>query len=500
MRTINPDIIFTKGYNPKTVFLTEYRDLEARLDPLYYSGAIYGFLDKVKFPLKALSEISEYIKTGFAVGKEAQADDDSEKYIHIRPTNMGEHGELKFDKNIYVGVEYLETKKDQLLKTKDVLFNNTNSQELVGKTCFFNLDGIYFSSNHITRIRTNSEIVLPEYLCWILNYYQQQKVFFNICTNWNNQSGIGNELLKKIKIPIPPISVQKGIVSQLNDTSKKRRKSQNDSQTFLKSIDNYLLKELGITLPEEDNSIENRIFTKDFKTVNSIGRLDPKRYSLFVSNLEESIINDNYPKQKLSDLIIHKTSGDWGVDEELITNLKLFEQCLVIRATEFDNDFNLNIDNSRLKYRYILKSKLKKLDIQPLDILIEKSGGSENQPVGRVAIIEKHLVDDYTLCFSNFVYKIRANSKIVLPYYLFYYLKMMHNIKYTDVMQSQTNGIRNLIMKEFFVQEIPLPPMEKQKEIIATISKLFSDANKNITESEILNSNSMNEIETILKS
>ncbi len=54
-------------------------------------------------------------------------------------------------------------------------------------------------------------------------------------------------------------------------------------------------------------------------------------------------------------------------------------------------------------------------------------------------------------------------------------------------------------MKEFFAQEIPLPSMEKQKEIIATISKLFSDANKNITESEILNSNSLNEIETILK-
>ena len=75
----------------------------------------------------------------------------------------------------------------------------------------------------------------------------------------------------------------------------------------------------------------------------------------------------------------------------------------------------------------------------------------------------------------------------------------MHNIKYTDVMQSQTNGIRNLIMKEFFEQEIPLPPMEKQKEIIETISKLFSDAKKNINESETLNSNLQTEIEDIMK-
>jgi hypothetical protein len=52
MRTINPDIIFTKGYNSKTVFLTDYKNLEKRLDPLYYSGAIFGFLENVKFPLK----------------------------------------------------------------------------------------------------------------------------------------------------------------------------------------------------------------------------------------------------------------------------------------------------------------------------------------------------------------------------------------------------------------------------------------------------------------
>jgi len=498
MRTINPDIIFTKGYDPKTIFLKEYKQIEGRLDPLYYSGAVYGFLDKVKFPLKPLSEISEYIKTGFAVGKEEQADDDEEKYVHIRPTNMGEFGELKFEKNVYVGAEYLETKKDQLLKLKDVLFNNTNSQELVGKTCFFNLDGIYFSSNHITRIKTISTIVLPEYLCWILNYYQQQKLFFNICTNWNNQSGIGNELLKTIKIPVPPIEIQKSIIEKLNDTSKKRRKKQDDSKSDLAKIDTYILNQLGITLPQANNDILQRIFIKDFKTINSVGRLDPKRYSKFVSDLEESINQDNFPKQKLSDLIIHKASGDWGTDEELIKDMNLFEKCLVIRATEFDNDFNLNIDNSRLKYRFILKSKLKKLDLQPLDILIEKSGGSDNQPVGRVAILEKELLDNNIVCFSNFVYKIRVNEKIVSPYYLFFYLKTLHNIKYTDVMQSQTNGIKNLIMKEFFAQEIPLPTLKEQQSIVEFAIKSAKNSQSLIKEAENETEKSLREIEATL--
>ena len=80
-----------------------------------------------------------------------------------------------------------------------VVFNNTNSQELVGKTLFIenSIDAYY--SNHMTRIKINDELN-PNYLWIILNFYQQKKIFFNLCTNWNNQSGVGLELLKNLKI------------------------------------------------------------------------------------------------------------------------------------------------------------------------------------------------------------------------------------------------------------------------------------------------------------
>lgn len=56
-----------------------------------------------------------------------------------------------------------------------------------------------------------------------------------------------------------------------------------------------------------------------------------------------------------------------------------------------------------------------------------------------------------------------------MPEYIFNFLKVMHNIKMTDVMQSQTNGIRNLIIDEFFNQLIPVPSIEKQYEIVENI-------------------------------
>lgn len=493
MRTINPDIIFTKGYNPKTIFIRDYKDLDGRLDPSFYEPLNLSLIEQIKkMPHKKLYEIATFSSESW---NQKNLFENEFPYIEISEIDIPTGDILNVS---YIPKAEAPSRAKKIVRVGDILVSTTRPSR--GAICLIEEKyDLHIASTGFEIIRDiKVEHLDKEYLFNILRTrFCLMQMFYR--SSGGNYPAITQEQLGKILIPVPSKVIQQKINSVLRKARNTFSNNKIKAKQIIQSIDTYLLKELGITLPEEDNSIEKRIFTKDFKTVNSIGRLDPKRYSLFVSNLEESIINDNYPKQKLSDLIIHKASGDWGLDEELITDFNLFEQCLVIRATEFDNEFNLNIDNSRLKYRYILKLKLKKLDIQQLDILIEKSGGSENQPVGRVAIIEKHLVDDYTLCFSNFVYKIRANNKIILPHYLFYYLKMMHNIKYTDVMQSQTNGIRNLIMKEFFAQEIPLPPMEKQKKTVATISKLFSDAKKNLTESETLNSNLMNEVETILK-
>jgi len=104
-------------------------------------------------------------------------------------------------------------------------------------------------------------------------------------------------------------------------------------------------------------------------------------------------------------------------------------------------------------------------NLKPYDLLIEKSGGSPDQPVGRISLLTKDLFENNTLCYSNFIHKIRVDTTKVDPSYLFCFLKTIHNIKITEIMQSQTNGIRNLIMSEYFNQSIVLPKLEKQIEI-----------------------------------
>ena len=82
--------------------------------------------------------------------------------------------------------------------------------------------------------------------------------------------------------------------------------------------------------------------------------------------------------------------------------------------------------------------------------------------------------------------------------YLYFYLKTMHNIGITDAMQSQTNGIRNLIMSEYFNQTIVVPPLSKQQEIATHISEMKAKAKQLQTEGAEILRQAKDEVERMI--
>jgi restriction endonuclease S subunit len=203
------------SFKPRMAFSVNVRRALERLDPLNHAQDIYSFLEHYKGDNAPLDDaLIEYAKSGFAAGYGIQ--DQGEKgVLQIRPTNLNDEGRLVFDRNIFIKPETVANQQDELLRKGEVLFNNTNSQELVGKSALFNRDGQYFCSNHITRIAVRKERLLPEYLVVMLNLYQRRGIFFRICTNWNNQSGVNTELLKTVRIPVPSLTTQETICAEI---------------------------------------------------------------------------------------------------------------------------------------------------------------------------------------------------------------------------------------------------------------------------------------------
>ena len=154
------------------------------------------------------------IQAGFAQGKKNVANGT----IHLRMNNIGRNFELNYDLT-----RTINATKEQLIKYKlekdDVIFNNTNSPELVGKSVIFNDDKVCLYSNHLTRCRVNKELLLPEWLLFYIRGKWLRRDFERMCNKWINQAAFGGNKLKELKIPIPPLDEQKQILKILKNIS-----------------------------------------------------------------------------------------------------------------------------------------------------------------------------------------------------------------------------------------------------------------------------------------
>ncbi len=169
------------------------------------------------FPNVPVREVTLEIKAGFATGKSSV---DAVGVPHIRPMNIAESGTFTAEGTKFISDEEYEGREGYALRPDDVLFNNTNSVELVGKTCLIEtpIDGGY--SNHLTRIRVDKEKCLPRFLAAMLHFAWKKGVFIERATRWVGQAGVNTQSLSDFEIPLPPIEIQKEIVAGIEGYQK----------------------------------------------------------------------------------------------------------------------------------------------------------------------------------------------------------------------------------------------------------------------------------------
>ncbi len=164
---------------------------------------------------------------------------------------------------------------------------------------------------------------------------------------------------------------------------------------------------------------------------------------------------------QLKSVLVKNDAGDWGSEPDK-------DAIGVIRSTNFNNDGKLDL--SDIAYRTLSKRKFEEKKLYASDILIERSGGSETQPVGRVGFITDEMAKtDYA--FANFIQRISLNDEVNAKF-VYYCLQQMYEMGITAGMQSQTTGIRNLDWKQYIKVAIPKPSSDEQSAIAAILSKV----------------------------
>lgn len=233
--------------NEETGYLVKYSSIDNRLDVDHYSPKFIALKEKIEnsnYPIVYIEDICESIKSGFAAGKRDQGEDlsDEKRVPHLRPFSITSDGELSFTTKKYVPIAGL-TSAD-FCEKGEVLFNNTNSIDLVGKTTVFDVDCKCAVSNHITRLKLKDNVD-PYYVASFFNMLLRLGYWKFLCTNFNNQSGINNETLKKVRIILPDIDIQREfaakVVSHYQKAIQLRKQADNEIAIAKKGFEKNLL-------------------------------------------------------------------------------------------------------------------------------------------------------------------------------------------------------------------------------------------------------------------
>lgn len=162
---------------------------------------------------------------------------DGGKYPYLRMNNITYGGELDISDVKRIDVPENELDKCTV-RRGDVLFNRTNSKELVGKTCVYDRDEMMVLAGFVIRVRVNDR-VLPEFLSAFLNTDFSKKTLSEMCKAAIGQANINAQEMQNIGLYLPPLELQRQFVQFKKQIDKSKvvvQKALDEAQTLFDSL------------------------------------------------------------------------------------------------------------------------------------------------------------------------------------------------------------------------------------------------------------------------
>ncbi|WZL80642.1 restriction endonuclease subunit S [Vallitaleaceae bacterium 9-2] len=172
------------------------------------------------------------LKTQYGTSKKAH--ETGGEYPMLRMNNISYTGGWDFSSLKYVDLDENELEK-YLVYEGELLFNRTNSKELVGKTAVYRESKPMAYAGYLVKLITNTK-GNTEYISAYLNSQHGKATLLNMAKSIVGMANINAEELKKIRINLPPIDVQNDFADIVSRIEKERKKL---SESIRNYEDNY---------------------------------------------------------------------------------------------------------------------------------------------------------------------------------------------------------------------------------------------------------------------
>ncbi len=180
--------------------------------------SILSAIHKKNYPIRSISEVVTSVEYGSSAKSSKTG-----KVPVIRMGNI-QNGKIDWSDLVYSNND--EEIEKYMLSKYDVLFNRTNSPELVGKTGIFLGEQPAIFAGYLIRLNYKEDVINPLYLCYILNSQKVREHGFSVMSKSVNQANINGTLLKQYRISVPTFEEQNRIVQEIQSHEQKIEKSQ----------------------------------------------------------------------------------------------------------------------------------------------------------------------------------------------------------------------------------------------------------------------------------
>jgi len=251
-------------------------EVEKRIDPHFYRPAFIRFyhqLEKTKFEIKSVGEISEKVTSGATPLSKGDAYTSKEEGIpFVRSGDINEDKNINFDEVLYIK-ENIHNKilKGSKLKKGDVLIAIVGAT--IGQVSIYDYDKEANINQAIALVRLNQGIN-PEYVKAFMISTLGQKQLDRI-KRPVARANINLDEIRSIRIILPSLAIQNKIVSLMDNAYEEQKNKEEKTTEFLDSINDYVLDELGIKLSKSENRMYFVVNFDDVKT----GRIDPVSFA-----------------------------------------------------------------------------------------------------------------------------------------------------------------------------------------------------------------------------
>lgn len=188
---------------------------------------------------------------------------------------------------------------------------------------------------------------------------------------------------------------------------------------------------------------------------------------------------------KMNEVFDYYIGGGWGEEER---SEGFPEEASVIRGADFPNIWHYDVSSCPKRYHKAKNYKARQLEDG--DIIMEISGGTSEQPVGRTVLVTEDLLERFPnkrLICASFCKLIRLKKDVVSPYYFYYWMKFLYDTRIIDRFQLQSTGIINFKFEPFLRRgDVVLPPKEVMLAFERQVSLCHKEMNQLAKQNSLL--------------